>query len=424
MIRLLVRSSILFLFLVSAAHSALAATITGTVNGPDSAPFKGAFVEAQNLKTRITVIVLSNKDGKYRIENLAPGQYNVRAKAVGYTSEPRTLVELSGQDSPAVGFALEKAAVLWSDLNMYQGLELLPDLPGKKWLLTDGTTGHRDSACQICHSFEHKMAPFVRDAAGWQSRVDFMRTAMNCCGGNQKLTPQAEHDLVTYLAAVFGPNSVLPASPADLPKYKDTLRPVSDDALNIVYVEYELPGPDRMPWSAVPDGKGNFWMPYKSDQNKIGRLNEATGEVKEFRVPHKGVAQVHSVFPAADGSVWLAESNGPNKLGRWDPVTEQNHRIPGHRRQTHRARPSGRPGLLEQHPDAVRSQDEGIHALRGEPERIRRGLRQSRRLLVHRVQQRGQNRQDRREDQTNQEMDDADRAGRQRSVRPPDPGGR
>src|SRR5262249_14159502 len=47
-----------------------AATITGTVTGPDGAPLRGAFVQARNAQTRITVSVLSDKDGKYRVENL------------------------------------------------------------------------------------------------------------------------------------------------------------------------------------------------------------------------------------------------------------------------------------------------------------------------------------------------------------------
>ena len=45
------------------------ATITGTVKGTEGAPFHGAFVEAQNTKTRITVIVLSDSHGQYRIDS-------------------------------------------------------------------------------------------------------------------------------------------------------------------------------------------------------------------------------------------------------------------------------------------------------------------------------------------------------------------
>jgi len=310
--------------ILSLASLSCAATVTGTVTGPDSEPFKGAFVQAQNLKTKIAVIVLSNKDGRYRIENLPAGNYDVQIKAVGYRSEPHTGLNLSAQQAASAEFILQKAAVLWSDLSIYQGEVLLPNLPGKRLLLTDGTTPIRDSPCQICHSFQTKMAPWVRDEAGWRARVDYMRSAINCCGApDTAVTDKDEDVLVSYLTSLFGPNSVLPASPADDPKYKSTVHTFSDDALNIVYVEYELPGPNRMPWSAAPDGHGSEWMPYKSDVNKIGRLNEETGEVSEYRVPNKGVTQVHSVFPAPDGSVWLAESNGPKKLGRWDPKTEQ-----------------------------------------------------------------------------------------------------
>ena len=60
------------IFLAAFAHGA---TITGTVKGPDGAPFKGAFVQAQNTKTKITVNVLSHKDGGYRVEDLPAGEY-------------------------------------------------------------------------------------------------------------------------------------------------------------------------------------------------------------------------------------------------------------------------------------------------------------------------------------------------------------
>jgi hypothetical protein len=54
---------------------AFGATITGKVTGPDGAPFRAAFVQARNAKTRVTVIVLSGNDGRYRVENLPAGDY-------------------------------------------------------------------------------------------------------------------------------------------------------------------------------------------------------------------------------------------------------------------------------------------------------------------------------------------------------------
>ena len=51
-----------------------AATVTGTVKGPDGAPFRGAFIQAQHAGTKITTSVLSDRQGRYRFENLAAGR--------------------------------------------------------------------------------------------------------------------------------------------------------------------------------------------------------------------------------------------------------------------------------------------------------------------------------------------------------------
>ena len=45
--------------------SAYAATVTGTVKGPDGAPFRGAFVQARNAGTRVLVSVLTDKEGHH-----------------------------------------------------------------------------------------------------------------------------------------------------------------------------------------------------------------------------------------------------------------------------------------------------------------------------------------------------------------------
>src|ERR1700761_6708824 len=80
---------------ILAAPFAYSATVTGTVKGPDGAPFKSAFVEAQNTKTRITTIVLSDKDGRYSLLDLPAGEYNVRIRAVGYRTDPNNAVALT-----------------------------------------------------------------------------------------------------------------------------------------------------------------------------------------------------------------------------------------------------------------------------------------------------------------------------------------
>jgi hypothetical protein len=64
------------------------ATITGTVKGPDGSPYHGAFIQAQNVKTRITIMGLSDSEGRYRVDKIPAGEYRVAIRAVGFRAEP------------------------------------------------------------------------------------------------------------------------------------------------------------------------------------------------------------------------------------------------------------------------------------------------------------------------------------------------
>jgi len=299
----------LAVLLVSACHGA---TITGTVKDPEGSPFRAAFVEAQNAKTRINVIVLSDSKGNYRIDNLAAGEYRLQIRAVGYRAEPRPGVNLTASQNATFDFALQKGTIRWSDVTFDQAMRLWPADKGKDILNVD---------CSACHLFQTRIASTIRDKEGWRDRIEYMREAMHYALG-RRFTDQKADDLASYLATLFGPDSVLPKSPADMPGYKETVRPTSNMATNIVFVEYEMPGPNRMPFSAAPDKNGNIWIPNFGAANKITRLDPDTGKMQDFPVPHVGTAGIHSAIPAADGSVWFTEQ-GANKLGRWDPQTEK-----------------------------------------------------------------------------------------------------
>jgi virginiamycin B lyase len=303
--------SILIIFLGPACYGA---SITGTVKGIDGAPFQGAFVEAQNSKTKINVIVLSDDQGHYRIPDLGPGDYRVQIKAVGYRADPRNAVSLTADQDASLDFALQKGVVRWNEISQYQARQLFPPAKGKDLIF---------SQCNICHQFQSRMASVTRDVDGWRDRVAYMREAMHfSIFLGAYFSDKDAEDVATYLASLFGPDSVLPKSAADMPGYKETVRPFSNEAMNIVYVEYDMPGPSRMPFSAAPDKNGYLWIPDFGVADKITRLDPKTGEMKDFPTPQTGTASVHSAVPAPDGSVWITEQ-GPNKLGRWDPVTQK-----------------------------------------------------------------------------------------------------
>lgn len=290
------------------------ANVAGVVHGPDGAPFMGAFVEAQNAKSKITFIVLSDKQGRYRIPGLPAGDYRLQIRSVGFRADPRAGVALRADQNASFDFALQKAAVRWNEISFYQAMQLWPPGKGKDLL-----AGH----CSICHEFQSRIASVTRDEDGWRDRIAFMREAMHfSIFLGPHFSDQDASDVAAYLTRLFGPDSVLPKSPADMPGYQKTLRSFSSEAMNIVYVEYEMPAPSRMPFSAAPDKNGDVWIPDFGVANKITRLDPKTGAMQDFPVPNMGTAGVHSAVPAADGSVWIAEQ-GTNKLAKWDPATQK-----------------------------------------------------------------------------------------------------
>ena len=302
---------------VTLASTAMGATITGTVTGPDGKPFMGAFVVAENTQNKMTVNVLSDEQGHYHIKQLADATYTLRISAIGYKSEPKTEVRLSGEQAVSFDFALQKAPVRWGDLNTYQGRQLLPKTAKHDLSYNDPFF---TTCLQSCHSFQTRMTPTAFDEAGWRARVQYMRDSM--MEGNKPSDERVE-DFVAYLTTAFGPNSPKPASPEDMPQYKSLLRPFSPKAMNIAYVEYDFGGQSGLgPWSAVEDKDGMMWIPYYGRGNEVVRLNPKTAELTRFPLPFSRTAGIHSVVPSPDGTVWFTEA-ALGRIGQLDPSTKQ-----------------------------------------------------------------------------------------------------
>jgi virginiamycin B lyase len=307
---------LVFVFTLS-SYGASVGTISGTVKGPDGSPFKGAFVRAQNEKSKVTVSVLSDKQGGYRIQNLTEGKYQVRATAMGYKSDPRADVTVDGAQPASLDFAMQKGVVRWSDLSIHQGETLLPDDPGKTVLFT---------RCMSCHGLQTKIAGTRRDEDGWRSAVALMRDRVGGVG-DPRITDQDTNKIVPYLNRVFGVDSEFSRSPAELPGYEKAKHAeFSDEALKMIYVDYDLPGPGRIPWDANPYNKGNVWLAFAWTANRIANLNPETGNIQEWSVPPasrpRRALHVHSVIETPDGMVWFVEDT-QCKLSKFDPETQK-----------------------------------------------------------------------------------------------------
>jgi virginiamycin B lyase len=306
-----------FLALISLAllhPGARAATIQGTVRGPDGSPFRAAFVDARNATTNITVMVLSDGRGHYHVDNLPAGDYRVQARAMGFRSDSRSGILLTVDQSVSFDWILQKQKLTWVDLPVVQWFHLLPEESGKAQFLR---------FCGVsCHGGFQNMVGLSRNEAAWRRSVSQMRTRI---GGGilERMTDQDESVLGGYLAKTFGggPGS-LPDSPKQIPGFRPWKRQISDEALRIVYVMYGVPD-NRVVWSANPDKDGNIWLPYFGAINGIGKLDPDSGNLQEFMFSdQQRRTAVHSVFAAPDGIIWIAAEQNYG-VSSFNPKTKQ-----------------------------------------------------------------------------------------------------
>ena len=299
------------LLLAISAHAAPGGVISGTVKGEDGSPFRAAFVRAQNVKTKMVMMVLSDTQGQYRTENLPAGTYEVWATSTGFRSDPARLPAITVQDgkTTAASFTMKKGSVQWSQLTKYQAGILLPDAKGKDVVLQE---------CFNCHAMSRLGATMGQDREGWLEAIEHMRQV-----GVAEIKPEIGEQAAEYLGNVFGPDASTPASPALLPQYQKVKQEhdyFSDDSLNIVYVDYQLTGePKDRPGTGKQDKDGNIWMEMGGG---LSRLNPETGELHTWRLPDPTRPFIHEILPTADGSVWLTIEK-QNALARFDTRTEK-----------------------------------------------------------------------------------------------------
>jgi len=323
----------LTVFMVSAVSLAMGATISGTVKGPDGAPFEGAFVEAQNTTTNIMTDVLSHEDGSYQIPNLAAGTYRLTIQAVGYKAAPQSETLETADQHANADFALQKGTVQWSQISLWQAGLLMPDKPGKKDLF---------GACFGCHNFQSRMATRQLNYQGWMGMVNYMRFdaadyALGPQGIPVPLSNQMAGQIAGYLSQVFGVNNHVPPSPADLPGYAATVRKFTNQAMNIVYVVYPLQDSTWCPFQAYPPtiqkgfyADGYAWAADYANGNRVVSIDPKTGKNTTYLVPTSGPnlkyplackgEGIHAIEVGPHGNAWFAEQ-GCNRVGEANPKT-------------------------------------------------------------------------------------------------------
>ena len=104
--------TLLFLFSPKANFAQTpSATISGTVQDENKALLGGVAISVKNVETGITRIGNTDSEGRYRVTQLPPGNYELQAVAKGFRTAVRTGIDLSVGRDAVVDFALNVGEV-------------------------------------------------------------------------------------------------------------------------------------------------------------------------------------------------------------------------------------------------------------------------------------------------------------------------
>jgi hypothetical protein len=183
-------------------------------------------------------------------------------------------------------------------------------------------------------------------------------------------------DIASYLTSLFGPESVLPKSPADMPEVQGHGAAVQQRRAQhrVCGVRHARAEPDALQRRA---GQGRLSVDpelWRRQQDYPARPK--TGEMQDFPVPNVGTAAIHSAVPAA-GRFCVADRAGRRtRSGAGIPTPR---RLPNTRTRIFRERkapeeadrstrcdwiPAEMCGPAGS-PDEIRSGNTEVHALRG-----------------------------------------------------------
>lgn len=276
--------------------------ILGTVSGPGGVPAGGLLVTAL-AANGIEETVYTRADGRFHIDGLADGAYQLAVRGGGLRADTRTVTVQKGKAAPLEVVASEDERFL-ETLPSAHWLALLPDGDMKQEFILNCTSCHEIGYGRIFKDGQ------PRDTARWLEAIKMMRAI-----DVYKLTPPDFDDeaYAAWLAEHLSPERIATLRPAPAPD------PAMVAGLRIT--EYPVPEPDELPHDLVVGPDGRIWVT-AFWHGKMWALSPASGEIESFEVNEVAgaIAQVRALEFDRNGILWMI-NGGTSSVVSLDPKT-------------------------------------------------------------------------------------------------------
>jgi streptogramin lyase len=309
-------------------HSTLAqaqgAALTGLVSSAEEPVMEGVLVSATKTGSNITVTVVTGADGRYSFpqNRLAPGQYALAVRAVGYEFGQPRKVDIGASDASA-DLKLRKSADLAAQLSNGEWLASIPGTDQQKGQLLN---------CVGCHTVQ-RIVRSKYDADGFLTQIlprmqGYVQQSLPIhpqLRPAERLMEEQGEDRIEIYRAVAQYLSTINLSATEQWKYElKTLPRPKGAATKVIYTEYDLPREEMAPHDVIVDKNGIVWFGNFGEQ-KLGRLDPGNGKVTEYPYPmHRDNAPTGSLGLRSDGAgnLWLGNMYQAT-IVEFDPKTGQ-----------------------------------------------------------------------------------------------------
>jgi virginiamycin B lyase len=307
------------------AASAQTAALTGQVASAEEKAMEGVLVSAKKADSSITITVVSDKDGRYSFpaSKLAPGQYELRIRAVGYDLDNSKTVAVVAQKTTTHDLKLRKTEDLAAQLSNGEWLASVPGTDQQKGQLLN---------CVGCHTLERAMRSTQDADTLFKVVLPRMQGYVNQSipqnpqlrRGERRMEERGDQRVQVYRAAAEYWSSINLSANKQWNFALKTLPRPTGRATRVIYTEYDLPNKRIEPHDVIVDTDGIAW--YSSfGLQALGRLDPKTGKVTEFAIPERKPGYPTGLLGLRSdkaGNLWLGNMYQAT-IVKFDPKIEK-----------------------------------------------------------------------------------------------------